>query len=235
VDAVSARRSAVLAAVQERLGYNYADQGLFRTALVHRSYANEHPGRVETNERLEFLGDAILAFVAADYLFSTMPRASEGELTRYRAGLVNRRTLAAIARDAGVSEAVLLGKGERAAGGHHLDSILSDTWEALLGAAYLDGGIEASAVIFQRGVDRVLHVRHGIGQKDPKSALQEITQRRFKETPTYVHREGPPQATVFRAEVHVRGESLGEGEGATKGEAEQNAARVALTALETAR
>lgn len=220
--------------LQERLGYRFRDRELLHTALVHRSHANEQRRHQATNERLEFLGDAVLTFVVADRLYRRFTRATEGQLTRARANLVNRRTLARLARGLELNEAVLMGKGARAEGGALLDSILADTFEALLGAAYLDGGIEACNAILERCLagDELLSEGGKLGDKDPKSRLQEVTQARYKRTPTYSVLSGPPEEAGFRIEVRLGERSLGTGSGASKGEAERAAADQALTALQ---
>ncbi len=234
--------------LQDGLGYRFNEPDLLRSALVHRSYANEqrkassagtsgrNPARQRaTNERLEFLGDAVLTFVVADRLYNRYPRASEGELTRARANLVNKRTLAEVARTLELGEAVLMGKGARAEGGPRLDSILADTFEAVLGATYLDGGVAACQTVVDRCLlERVLPEGEWRSEKDAKSRLQEITQARHKVAPTYIVLSGPPAEEFFHVEALLNGSSLGAGQGASKGEAEQAAAAQALQNLQSA-
>ncbi|MDQ3855623.1 MAG: ribonuclease III [Chloroflexota bacterium] len=219
--------------LEARLGYRFTDRQLLFTALVHRSYANETNEPVSTNERLEFLGDAVLAFVVAERLYALHPSLTEGELTRARASLVNRQALATAARQLHIGEALVLGRGASASGGHRLESILSDTFEAVLGAVYLDGGLEPCYGL----VDTVLNldsfdVRSCLAEKDCKTRLQEETQSRWKTTPEYRVLASPPEHQDFRVEAVVDGEALGVGAGSTKAQAEQEAAAAALQALD---
>lgn len=189
-------------------------------------------GAVQTNERLEFLGDAIIAFLVAERLFRTYPHISEGELTRARASLVNGKTLAEIARNLDLGPALILGRGAKSAGGHRLDSILSNTLEAIIGAAYLDGGLDACNSIADRLFDlEAVDVAPWLYQKDHKTRLQEQTQSHLKIAPTYVVLSGPPVDTEFSVEARVNGKVVGTGAGASKSQAEQAAAKMALDAL----
>ena len=217
-------QSAALQELQEQLGYRFRDQGLLVTALTHRSYPNEGDKGVQTNERLEFLGDAVLGFLVAEILYVSRPELTEGELTRSRANLVNRRTLASIARRFGLEESILLGRGTRASGAHRQDSVLSDAWEAIIGAAYLDGGLDASRTLVNKSLESI----RTADEKDPKSRLQEETQARRKLTPAYILLEAPPESPEFVVEVRVAGVGVATGAGPTKSTAEQAAAATAL-------
>lgn len=227
------RRQATLERLEQRLGYGFGDEALLDAALTHRSHLNEHRESRHTNERLEFLGDSVLGLLVSERLYGRYPRASEGDLTRYRASLVNRRTLASIARELELGNALLIGKGARAAGEHLLDSILADTLEAVLGAAYLDGGAAACEQIIERLFgERILVVEGMSSDKDAKSRLQELTQGRFKVIPSYSIIQGPPTSALFQVEARVNGELVGVGSGPSKGVAEQAAATEALVRLQ---
>lgn len=230
--AESSRHFGRVSRLQDRLGYRFHNPGLLRQALTHRSYTANRPAAVTTNERLEFLGDAVLGFLVAERLFSARPTATEGELTRARSRLVNRTTLAAVARDLHLSEVVLVGKGVRLEGGHQLDSILANTYEALLGAAYLDGGIEVCGQLLAQWLhDNILLAEEQLTEKDAKSLLQEAIQSTRKVAPTYVLLDVPSEDDQFYVEAHVNGVAIGKGMGKTKGEAEQAAARQALESI----
>ncbi|MEJ7654181.1 MAG: ribonuclease III [Chloroflexia bacterium] len=220
--------------LERRLGYQFADHQLLATALVHRSYANEEPGEVITNERLEFLGDSIVAFLVTDRLYKRYPDLSEGELTRARASLVNRQALASISRRLKLGDALILGRGARSAGGHRLDSILSDALEAVLGAIYLDNGLPACEAFVDRflGLDTV-EFHEVLVEKDYKTRLQEDMQGRLQYAPEYRLIGEPPDYPRFRVEVRGGDEVLGVGEGLSKSQAEQVAASEALSYLES--
>lgn len=218
--------------LQGHLGYTFSDPDLLRKALTHRSYRSKEPDAQGANERLEFLGDAVLGFLVAKRLFAAKPDASEGELTRARARLVKKTTLASVARSLHLGDKVRVGKGVRLEGGNRLDSILSDTYEALLGAAYLDGGLDACEHLLDQWLDRdVLLAEEELSEKDPKSLLQEAVQGRHKITPTYVLIEVGEGDNLFHVGAQVSGRTIGEGRGKTKGEAEQSAAQQALVSF----
>jgi ribonuclease-3 len=197
-------------------------------ALSHRSFCAENPD-VESNERLEFLGDAVLGLVVTDYLYRRYPGVPEGELAKVRAAVVNAEVLADAAREVGLGAALRLGKGEDASGGREKTSILSDALEAVIAAVYLDGGWSmAERVVLALVEDRILEAAAGPGERDYKSLLQELAARRFDRLPRYqVRDEGPDHAKRFFAVVLVGGEARGEGEGRSKKQAEQAAARAA--------
>ena len=218
--------------LEQRLGYTFRDRALLEKALTHSSYANENRGRgLESNERLEFLGDSVLGMVTADFLFRTKPNLPEGDLTRTRAALVCEGSLVLVARELGLGRCLKLGRGEDAGGGRERPSIQADAVEAVIAAIYLDGGIGSARKLIQRFIlDRgdVVAV-----SRDHKTALQELVQRESGQVLEYrlLGATGPDHAKVFRVEVDLNGEAVGAGEGRSKKEAEQNAARAAIEKL----
>lgn len=218
--------------LEEMLGYRFQDPALLENALTHSSFANEHrPESMESNERLEFLGDSVLGEVTADYLFRTHPDKPEGDLTRMRAALVCEEALSAVAEGWDLGAYLKLGRGEEANGGRSRPSIQADAVEAILAAVYLDGGIaEARRVIRTFILSR--EPETGSGQ-DCKTALQELVQREAGHTLAYqlLHSEGPDHMKRFVMGVTLDGEQIGQGEGRSKKEAEQMAAREALDKL----
>ena len=208
------------------LGHTFADENLLRRAVTHRSYDPDG-----SNERLEFLGDAVLEFVITSYLYASSGR-NEGEMTKVRISVVNQDALEAVARSIGVGEAVLLDAGEEETGGRHKASILADTLEALLGAVYLDAGLEAArAVILAHWAPLLAERSEAPGDLDSKSRLQEALAR-AGQVPAYASQgEGPDHARVFFATVAAGGRVLGSGTGTSKKAAEQAAARHALDLL----
>jgi ribonuclease III len=227
-------RSDVAAALERALGVPL-DPDLLQRALTHRSYAYEQGG-LPTNERLEFLGDAVLGLVITSALYRGHPELPEGQLAKLRASVVNMRALADVARSLGpdgLGVHVLLGKGEEATGGHDKASILADTLEALLGAIYLQHGMEEASAVIHRLFDPLLVDAAGRGAGlDWKTSLQELTAERTLGVPEYrVQEEGPDHAKTFTAWVVVAGDSYGGVTGATKKEAEQHAAATAWRQL----
>ena len=219
--------------LRKKLGVSFRDAGLFDVALTHRSFAYEND-ITQTNERLEFLGDAILNLCVTDLLYARFPDLLEGDLAKLRASLVSEAALAEIAGELGLGEAVLLGRGERLSGGTRKPSIMADALEAVLGAIYLDGGIQTI-----RRVVRTLfgpRVEAAAGKeipKDAKTRLQELVTRRYGVLPRYrVTGFGPDHEKRFRAEVFVNERFGGRGEGRSKKEAEQAAATHALNRME---
>ena len=214
------------------LAYRFADQGLLDLALRHRSWCAEN-GSVSSNERLEFLGDAVLGLVVTDHLFRAAPDMSEGVLARHRSELVSAAALAGVARSVHLGAALALGKGEEATGGREKTSILADGMEAVIGAVYIDGGIGAATTLVLHLLDeRIDEVLHGGLESDHKSRLQELAARRFGQLPRYVLRdEGPEHEKHFWARVELAGAAWGEGEGRTKKQAEQAAAQHAFERL----
>lgn len=216
----------------DRLQYHFDDDALLDLALRHRSWCAEH-GAVDSNERLEFLGDSVLGVVVTDHLYRGSPGSSEGVLARRRSELVSANALAGVARSIGLGDVLALGKGEESTGGRAKTSILADAMEGVIGAVYLDGGIEAArAVVLGLLDERIDGVVSGDVASDHKSRLQEFAAHRFGELPRYdLTEEGPEHEKVFRAVVRLRGECFGSGEGRTKKEAEQAAARQATEQL----
>jgi len=232
VDELGGRATAEQVALASRLGWPVRDPGLLVQAFAHRSWCAENPGH-EPNERLEFLGDAVLGLVVTDYLFRSYPELAEGELAKARAAVVNSASLAGIARELGLGPCLLLGKGEDASGGRSKPSILADVTEALIGAIYLDAGYQVvEEVVLRLVADRVAEAARGPGGQDYKTRLQELCAQQLDELPVYsVSERGPDHAKVFEAEVLVGGGVRGVGEGRSKRQAEQAAARHAWQAL----
>lgn len=217
---------------QETLGVRFNDLSLLQRALTHTSYFNENPEQgLEDNERLEFLGDAVLDFVSAEWLYHHFPEMPEGHLTRLRAALVRTETLADFARQHSLGECLLLGHGEEENGGRERKSILCDAFEALVGAIYLDQDMDAVRdyvePLFGPAVEAILAGRQ---DKDPKSLLQEWSQAQLGVTPVYqtVEMRGPDHAKEFTVNVLIGDEVYGQGVGPSKQAAAQNAARAAL-------
>lgn len=217
------------------LAYRFTDPDLLDLALRHRSWCSEN-GAVASNERLEFLGDSILGLVVTDHLYRAAPDMSEGVLARHRSELVSAAALAEVARSVELGAALSLGKGEEATGGRDKTSILADGMEAVIGGVYLDGGIGAATTLVLHLLDeRIDEVLHGGLASDHKSRLQEYAARRFGQLPRYVlSEEGPEHEKRFSARVELAGAPWGEGEGRTKKEAEQAAARTAVERLHDA-
>jgi ribonuclease III len=216
------------------LGISLDGKEIYRIALTHRSFAFEQAQPVEHNERLEFLGDAVLGAVVTDLIFNRYPDLTEGEMARLRASVVNTHALADLARDLELGEHIRVGKGEDASGGRDKPSLLADTFEAVIGAIYLDRGLEeTAAVLTPIFADRIQANLDAGGRYDAKTALQEVVVRDHGGFPSYrVASSGPDHEKRFTAHVYVDGELYGVGEGRSKKEAEQNAAREALARLE---
>jgi ribonuclease-3 len=216
-----------LSALQQRLGL-HMDEALLLRALTHRSYAYENGG-LPTNERLEFLGDSVLGLVVTDALYHRHPDLPEGQLAKLRAAVVNMRALAGVARDLGLGEHLMLGRGEETTGGRDKSSILADTLEAVLGAAYLNHGIDEASALVHRLVGPLIEASARLGAGlDWKTSLQELTATVGLGVPEYaITEEGPDHAKLFHASAVVAGESYGTGHGRSKKEAEQQAAETA--------
>jgi len=205
---------------------------LLERALTHRSYAYENGG-LPTNERLEFLGDAVLGLIVTDTLFRQFPELPEGHLAKLRAAVVNMRALADVARDLKLGDYVRLGRGEEGTGGRDKSSILADTLEAVIGAVYFECGLDKADTLVHRLFDPVISRSAGLGAGlDWKTSLQELTAQGFLGVPEYhVEESGPDHQKYFRATVKVGGRSYGSGEGRSKKEAEQQAAEAAWKAI----
>jgi ribonuclease-3 len=224
-------------ALQETIGYRFRDRGLLEHALTHRSRAHEDvTGGVSDNESLEFLGDAVLGFVVADQLFHRFPESDEGQKSKLKASIVSTATLARMAAALGLGDHLLLGRGEEKSGGRRKQALLADSYEALIAALYLDGGMPAAQAFILRefaGRFGAMSAPGGVSD-DHKSSLQERLQRGGDPLPEYVvaAEDGPAHRRLFRIEVRLRGEVLAAAEGRTKKEAEQEAARLALAGLD---
>lgn len=213
------------------IGHQFQDPRLFRRALTHTSWVHENNG--EDYERLEFLGDAVLQLGSSALLFERLPEAREGQMSRLRSRLVSTDALAALARRIGVGAALRLGVGEEATGGRDRPRVLAGATEAILGAVYLDGGADIALALVRRWLDAPLTAltsQEESAWKDPRSLLQEHTQRDRGETPIYgvADRVGPPHRPTFVVEVRVGESVLGRGEGRSKREASRRAAEEAL-------
>jgi len=226
-------RPCPLPLLEEKVGYQFKNESLLRQALHHRSFVAEHSG-IESNERLEFLGDAVLGIIITDVLFRRWPDLPEGALAKARAAVVSSEFLAEAAARYQLGDFLALGKGEETSGGREKPSILADALEALIGALYLDGGIEAAKEFVIILVDgRLADAVTGEGSKDYKTRLQEASAQRWSQLPVYtVQAHGPDHAKHFEAEVVLNGISAGSGNGRSKKQAEQAAARAAWEILE---
>jgi ribonuclease-3 len=225
--------------IEERFGVRFNDYSLLTRALTHRSYINENPDKaLEDNERLEFLGDAVLDFVVGSYLYHRYPEMKEGELTMLRAALVRTRTLAGFAQELGMGEALLLGYGEAESGGRNRLPTLCAAFEAIVGAIFIDQGLEAVEEWVQPLISPALErILANSAHKDAKSEFQIWAQAQFNETPRYevLSAEGPDHNKIFTVAVQIAGETWGVGAGTSKQAAAQQAADSALkkvTALE---
>lgn len=222
-----------LRALASRIGHTFSDESLLETAMVHRSWIAENDN-YESNERLEFLGDAVLGWVVADIVYRRHVDLAEGKLTDLRKSVVNATSLAEVADNIGIGECLLLGRGEDAAGGREKTSILSDALESLIGAVYLDAGAvvthEVVAALMSASISDAIE---NLDRIDAKTRLQEMTARLFDVAPHYLLTDdGPDHEKTFYATVIVNGRELGHGEGRSKKAAEQIAAEIACNTLQ---
>ena len=217
-------------ALENNLKYTFKNKSLLTNALTHSSYANEMRNGINSNERLEFLGDSVLSIIVADYLFKELPNKPEGELTKLRASLVCEKSLCGFSRELEIGKYLLLGKGEDKGGGRERDSILADAFEAVLAAIYLDGGMDVARKHVMRFILPELSHKDDEVFKDYKTALQEIIQRNPEESVSYtlVGEEGPDHNKIFKVEVRLNSNTIGKGKGKSKKQAEQMAAKQAL-------
>lgn len=218
--------------IQTVIGYEFKQEGLLRQALTHSSYANEkHMKRLSDNERLEFLGDAVLEVISSEFLYHNYPDLSEGEMTKLRASIVCEPTLALCTREINLGKYLLLGKGENLTGGRSRKSILSDALEAVIGAIFLDGGLECAKTFVYRFI--LTDIEHKKLFYDSKTILQEVVQGNYEEPLYYelLAEEGPDHDKNFRVEAKIGDRVVGEGCGHTKKAAEQEAAYHALLLL----
>jgi ribonuclease-3 len=217
--------------LEGRVGHRFAEPALLRLALTHRSVSSENPSRKD-NERLEFLGDAVLQLVITDLLYDAYPQLAEGQMAKVRAAVVSRETLAEIAQLLEIGDHIELATSEEATGGREKASILADAVEAVIGAIYLDGGLDpARSMILGLWADRVADRAKEPGVKDYKTRLQELTARDGRRPVYHVEGTGPDHDRHFTATVSVNGTEYGSGEGRSKKAAEQAAAAEALEAL----
>jgi ribonuclease-3 len=221
-----------LSALEKRLGFEFRDKSLLQRALIHRSYLNEHPEfPLEDNERLEFLGDAVLDFVTGAYLYHRFPELREGPLTNLRSILVRRSTLSRFARQLELGGHMLMGHGEAESGGRHRPANMCAAFEALVGALYLDQGLDSVRRLLEPLIlPEIARALQDSLEKDPKSHLQELAQAKMHRTPRYatVAETGPDHAKVFTVEVSIGDQVYGQGQGPSKQQAAQEAARQAL-------
>jgi ribonuclease-3 len=227
-----------LQTLQERIRYQFGDPRLLLLALTHVSYGHENfqdrPLAQRDNERFEFLGDAVLDLVISDLLLESFPEATEGQLSKMRAAVVNEKTLFEITKSLQLSPLLRLGKGETRTGGNEKPSILSSAFEALIAAIYIDGGFNAVYPVIRYLFAPLFKAQDcPISFQDHKTNLQETVQSKYRLTPTYhlVASSGPDHAKVFEVEVRVREQVLARAQGSSKKEAEQNAAKVAMACL----
>lgn len=221
----------MLCEFEKLLGYRFTDLRLLQTALIHSSFAFEQPDECRDNETLEFLGDAVLDLAVGYILFRNYPKMKEGELTKFRAALVNETHLAEMARNIELGSYLYLGKGEEASNGRNKSSILSCAFEAVIGAIFEDGGYETVTECVERFfLPAITEKKEELLMTDAKSRLQETLQEKYNEAPQYRldHEEGPSHQKIFKVSVVFRGTVLGQGEAGSKKEAEQRAAAAAL-------
>lgn len=240
---VAELQEAVLSLSQSKLDHRFNDEALLLQAVTHSSFFNEknsQKAQIEAdNERLEFLGDAVIGLVVAQSLMQQFPNASEGKLSRWRSSLVSRKTLAEIALSLGMNDWILLGRGERRAGGAVKVSILAGVFEAVVGALYLDGGLDKAFQFLKDSyapwLTALTELKESEARKlfDMKTHLQEKTQELYRTVPTYklVDTWGPEHEKIFKVEIQIIGRSVAHGEGRSKKEAEQKAAQTALEIL----
>lgn len=219
--------------LENKIGYQFKEQGRLRQALIHSSYANEkHLKKHSDNERLEFLGDAVLELVSSEFLFKNYPKMPEGELTKFRASIVCEPTLALCTKELNLGNYLYLGKGEDLTGGRNRKSILSDALEAVIGAIYLDGGFEAARAFIHRFI--LVDIEKKKLFHDSKTILQEVVQGHYKEGLHYelIAEEGPDHDKQFTVQALIGSRVIGRGTGHTKKAAEQEAAYEALLKLQ---
>jgi ribonuclease III len=228
-------RTRALDQLQQMLPYRFRDDSLLGTALTHRSYVNENPAAADRdNERLEFLGDAVLELCISDLLMNHFPDYQEGQLSQLRAAIVNEQPLAEMAKSFRLGDYLLLGKGEEASGGRSKPSLLADAFEAVIAAIYLDGGCEKVAELISRLFTPLIEKGYHT-YRDYKTTVQQMSQHIFKETPRYtlIHEYGPDHDKTFEIQLSIADRIQTTGTGKNKKEAEQRAAEQAIRILET--
>ncbi len=222
-----------ISVLEQRIGYTFRDKALLHEALSHSSYANEKKKQRRSNERLEFLGDSVLSVVVSQHLFQHFTDLPEGELTRLRAALVCEKSLHGFAKQIGLGDFLLLGKGEEHTGGRERPSILADAFEAVIAAVYLDGGLEAARTHILHFIPATLPQNSAVLFGDYKTALQEVIQKNPEEKVEYLLTDasGPDHNKSFVIEVCLNSNVIGRGTGKSKKEAEQMAAKEALSLM----
>jgi ribonuclease III len=231
---VTPERRKELRLFERHAGIRFKRLDFLNLSFSHRSFANENPGVSDNNEKLEFLGDAVLGLVVSEYLFKTLRDKAEGDLARIKSFVVSENSLASIAKNLKVDNFILIGKGEEYSGGRSKKAILADCMEAIIGAYFLDSGFDASRKFILRflvpEINKVLEDKH---KKDYKTLLQELVQKKHKSYPRYnlVEKTGPDHDRTFWIEVKINSRTFGPGQGKNKKEAEQNAASIAYHAL----
>lgn len=219
--------------IEARLGYTFQNKDLLWLSFIHRSYVNENKQVTQHNERLEFLGDSVLGLLIADYLYATMPNTPEGELSYLRSRLVEASACVVYAEALYLKRYLIMGKGERMNDGRGRDSILSDLFEALVGAIYLDGGLEAARSFLFTNLQVTFEEILKTPIQNWKALLQDYSQKKFQQPPVYrlVSESGPDHNKVFEVAVALNQEEVGFGQGESKKEAQQSAAKDALNKL----
>lgn len=214
--------------LEKNIGYAFKDKSLLKAAMTHSSYANENKGNIPYNERLEFLGDAVLQLITSEKLFKESSHMAEGKMSKQRAALVCEEALAGYSAEIQLGQFLLLGKGEEASGGRNRPSILADAFEALIGAMFLDGGMDVAKKFVLRFVDAA-----HLSLQDYKTLLQEIIQKNPGERLSYVvsGEHGPDHDKSFEVQVHLNSNVIGKGTGKSKKQAEQAAAKEALALM----
>lgn len=222
--------------LEKNLGIQFSNKDFLLTALTHRSFLNENREVPEHNERLEFLGDAVLELIVSDFLFKKYTDRAEGDLTSFRAALVRTDSLAQIAKELGLGEHMRLSRGEEDSGGREKDYLLANTFEAVLGAIYLDSGYESCVLFVQRALLPKIEdiVKHRL-DIDNKTKIQELAQSMYKSTPTYevTDEQGPDHDKIFTVVVKIDNKIVGEGKGSSKQRAEEQAAKMGVEYIES--
>lgn len=222
--------------IEAKLGYVFNDKNILFTAFVHRSFFNEHREEIKQhNERFEFLGDSVLGLIVSDYLYHNLPETPEGELSHLRAQIVEAGACANFLQKLDLGQYVLLGKGERMNEGRGRETILADLFEALIGAIYLDGGIESARRFFFDHFQHDLQEALKTPMRNWKAELQDFSQKKYQRPPVYkvLKESGPDHSKIFEVAAFIGDQIVGEGKGSSKKEAEQDAAENALTKMDS--
>lgn len=225
-----------IAAIEEKIGYTFKNKELLALAFVHRSYVNENKQVSQHNERLEFLGDSVLGLLIADYLYVTLPDTSEGDLSYLRSRLVEAGSCMAYVQHLNIHMHLLLGKGERMNDGRGRESILADLFEAIIGAIYLDGGLDAARKFIFQKCSQEMNAILKTPLQNWKAILQDYCQKKYQHPPDYklISESGPDHSKIFLISVEINGQVMGQGQGSSKKEAQQAAAEDALKKLPSA-